>query len=92
MVAVFIKFPNVVDDTSVKKNTDLEKLNKTVDKSPVRCLDKKTEKKMIAVIDQAKENGDSVGGSFEVIANGLPYGLGSYINADGKLQARLHKQ
>ena len=80
---------NVVDDTSVEENTNLEKLNEIVDKSSVRCLDKKTEAKMIAVIDKAKENGDSVGGSFEVIANGLPYGLGSYINADGKLQARI---
>ena len=53
---------NVVDDTSVEENTNLEKLNKTVDKSPVRCLDKKTEATMIAVIDQAKENGDYVGG------------------------------
>ena len=44
---------------------------------------------MINVIDEAKSNGDSVGGSFEVIAKGMPYGLGSYINADGKLQARI---
>ncbi len=80
---------NVIDKTPVEENTNLEKLNEIVDKSSVRCLDKKTEAKMIAVIDKAKENGDSVGGSFEVIANGLPYGLGSYINADGKLQARI---
>ena len=80
---------NVIDKTPVEENIDLEKLNEIVDKSSVRCLDKKTEAKMIAVIDKAKENGDSVGGSFEVIANGLPYGLGSYVNADGKLQARI---
>ena len=80
---------NVIDKTPVEENTNLEKLNEIVDKSSVRCLDKKTEAKMIAVIDKAKENGDSVGGSFEVIANGLPYGLGSYVNADGKLQARI---
>ena len=36
-----------------------------------------------------QSKGDSVGGSFEVIAKGMPYGLGSYINADGKLQARI---
>ena len=80
---------NAIDKTPVEENTNLEKLNEIVDKSSVRCLDKKTEAKMIAVIDKAKENGDSVGGSFEVIANGLPYGLGSYVNADGKLQARI---
>ena len=76
---------NVVDDTSVEENSDLKKLNKTVEMFNVFNMGIG----MIAVIDQAKESGDSVGGSFEVIANGLPYGLGSYINADGKLQARI---
>ena len=80
---------NVKDTTIIPEDISPKILNKRVDKSPVRFLDKKTEEKMIAVIDQSKENGDSVGGSFEVIANGLPYGLGSYINADGKLQARI---
>ena len=67
----------------------LKELNDTVDASPVRCFDKAAEKKMMDVIDEARNNGDSVGGSFEVIAKGLPYGLGTYINADGKLQARI---
>jgi len=67
----------------------LKELNDTVDASPVRCFDKAAEKKMMDVIDKARNNGDSVGGSFEVIAKGLPYGLGTYINADGKLQARI---
>jgi chorismate synthase len=80
---------NIVDDTTVDNAMPLDELNETVDTSPVRCLDKKAEEKMIAVIDEAKTNGDSVGGSFEVIAKGLPYGLGTYINADGKLQARI---
>ncbi len=80
---------NIVDDTAVDNAMPLDKLNETADASSVRCLDKETEAKMIAVIDEAKTNGDSVGGSFEVIAKGLPYGLGTYINADGKLQARI---
>ena len=80
---------NIVDDTAVDNAMPLDKLNETADASSVRCLDKGTEAKMIAVIDEAKTNGDSVGGSFEVIAKGLPYGLGTYINADGKLQARI---
>ena len=61
---------NIIDESSVKNDMNLAELNKTVDKSPVRCLDKKAEKKMIAIIDEAKANGDSVGGSFEVIAKG----------------------
>ena len=80
---------NVVDNTPVSNDMSLQELNDTVDASPVRCFDKDAEKKMMDVIDEARNNGDSVGGSFEVIAKGLPYGLGTYINADGKLQARI---
>ena len=80
---------NIVDDTPVSNNMSLKELNDTVAASPVRCFDKAAEKKMMDVIDKARNNGDSVGGSFEVIAKGLPYGLGTYINADGKLQARI---
>jgi chorismate synthase len=80
---------NIVDNTPVSNDMGLKELNDTVDASPVRCFDKDAEKKMMEVIDEARNNGDSVGGSFEVIAKGLPYGLGTYINADGKLQARI---
>ena len=80
---------DIVDETPVLSSMSLKDLNHNADSSPVRCLNKKIEDKMIKVIDTAKRNGDSVGGSFEVIASGLPYGLGSYINADGKLQARI---
>ena len=80
---------DIVDTKAIDKDLNMSKLNSLADKSSVRCLDKDAEKKMIDVIDQAKNNGDSVGGSFEVIATGMPYGLGSYINADGKLQARI---
>ena len=80
---------NIIDTTIVDNDMNLKELNDTVDASPVRCLDKDSEKKMMNVIDEARNNGDSVGGSFEVIAKGLPYGLGTYINADGKLQARI---
>ena len=80
---------NIVDNTPVSNDMGLKELNDAVDASPVRCFDKDAEKKMMDVIDEARNNGDSVGGSFEVIAKGLPYGLGTYINADGKLQARI---
>jgi chorismate synthase len=59
------------------------------DDSPLRCVDPELEKKMIAAIDRAKEAGDTMGGAFEVIVNGLPIGLGSYTQWDRKLDGRL---
>jgi len=46
-----------------------------VEKSPVRCIDSETERIMLAAIDEAKEAGDSLGGVFEVVADGVPIGL-----------------
>jgi chorismate synthase len=57
--------------------------------SPVRCPDKKTEKRMIDKIDVAIKEGDSLGGIFEIIATGVPAGLGSYSQWDRRLNARL---
>jgi chorismate synthase len=57
--------------------------------SPVRCPDEETTKKMIKLIDKAVKNGDSLGGIFEIVATGIPPGLGSHIQWDMKLDARL---
>src|SRR5688572_9390283 len=59
------------------------------DDSPLRCADVDLQQQMIAVIDAAKDAGDTVGGAFEVIAAGLPPGLGSYVQWDRKLDGRL---
>jgi chorismate synthase len=59
------------------------------DDSPLRCAEPELQQRMIAVIDAAKEAGDTVGGAFEVIAAGLPPGLGSYVQWDRKLDGRL---
>ncbi|HEY3325315.1 MAG TPA: chorismate synthase [Planctomycetota bacterium] len=55
------------------------------DESPVRCLDKNTEKEMIAAIDAAKKKGDTLGGIFEIVVQGLPIGLGDHTQWDRKL-------
>lgn len=66
-----------------------DKINDRADSSSVRCLDVDAELDMIDAIDSARKNGDSVGGQFEVIATGLPYGLGSYTHWDRKLHAQI---
>jgi chorismate synthase len=57
--------------------------------SELHCVSVDVEQQMKAVIDSAKETGDTVGGSFEVIARGVPVGLGSHIQWDRKLDGRL---
>ncbi|GAA4071892.1 chorismate synthase [Amphibacillus indicireducens] len=57
--------------------------------SPVRCLDPEASQKMMDAIDQAKKDGDSIGGVCEVIVEGMPAGIGSYVHFDRKLDARI---
>lgn len=57
--------------------------------SPVRLADGEAEKKIIALIDQCKKQGDTLGGVVEVAATGLPPGLGSFAQWDRKLDGRL---
>lgn len=66
-----------------------KELNAISDASPVRCLDKEAEAKMIAEIDGARESKDTVGGIFEVVVDNLPVGLGSHVHWDRKLDGRL---
>lgn len=55
----------------------------------VRCSDPEAAEKMISCIDQAREEGDSVGGIIEIVTTGLPIGLGSHVQWDRKLTTRL---
>ncbi len=60
-----------------------------VEESPVRCADPKAGQRMMEIIDEAKEAGDTVGGVVEVIATGVPIGLGSYAHWDRKIDGRV---
>ena len=59
------------------------------DASPLRCPDADAEAAMIARIDEARANGDTVGGVFEVVVHGAPIGLGSYAHWDRRLDGAL---
>ncbi|OKI07616.1 chorismate synthase [Streptomyces sp. CB02056] len=60
-----------------------------LDADPVRCLDADASKAMVAEIDQAHKDGDTLGGVVEVLAYGVPVGLGSHVHWDRRLDARL---
>lgn len=60
-----------------------------IDADPVRCFDAAASARMLAEIDAAKADGDTLGGVVEVVAHGVPAGLGSHIQGDRRLDARL---
>lgn len=68
---------------------ELSEISDLADRSPVRCLDSSIAKEMIAKIDQAKKDQNTVGGIFEVACLNLPVGLGSHVHWDRKLDARI---
>jgi len=60
-----------------------------LDADPVRCFDAATSERMVAEIDDAKKDGDTLGGIVEVLAYGLPPGLGSHVQWDRRLDGKL---
>src|SRR5258706_11965012 len=72
---------------NIPQNVD-ELIQKT-EASAVRCPDPEAEKAMIELIDNAKSGGDTLGGIFTVVITGCPVGLGSHVQWDKKLEARL---
>ncbi|WP_077213799.1 chorismate synthase [Bacillus dakarensis] len=84
---------HVVEIGGIKSNVSnyesISSLKEITENSPVRCLDPKAEKEMMNAIDEAKLNGDSIGGIVEVIVEGMPSGVGSYVHYDRKLDAKL---
>ena len=77
---------SIYDDSHIEPD-DYKNFNSIINKSLLRCYNQDIEKKMIQLIDSCKEKGDTLGGQIEVIAEGLPYGLGSYIQWDKKLSS-----
>jgi chorismate synthase len=69
--------------------TALEDIEALAEESPVRVVDKEAEERIVGAIDEAKYRGDTLGGVFEVIALGVPVGLGSYVHWDKRLDGLL---
>ncbi|HEX2073478.1 MAG TPA: chorismate synthase [Geodermatophilus sp.] len=77
--------PVVVPDGVVPGQED----NPRIDEDPVRCADPATSAAMVAEVDDARKNGDTLGGVIEVVVHGLPPGLGSHVHWDRRLDSRL---
>lgn len=67
----------------------IEQISEKLTDSTVRTIDQTAEIKMKNRIDQAKQNGDTLGGTIEVVVEGVPIGLGSYVHWDQKLDAKI---
>ena len=76
-------------DTSKSADLTVEQIREIIIEDPVYCVDQEASKLMVQAIDEAKENGDSIGGVVEVIVEGMPAGIGSYVHYDRKLDAKL---
>jgi chorismate synthase len=72
-------------DAPVPEPADLDR----IDDDPVRCADPRASAAMVAEVDEARKDGDTLGGVVEVVVYGLPPGLGSFTQWDRKLDARL---
>lgn len=67
----------------------ISQLHRIAEKDPLRCLDSAASKKMVKAIDACAKSGDTLGGTFEVIVEGAPPGLGSHVHYDRRLDAIL---
>lgn len=68
---------------------DVHDLIQRAEASDVRCVDEAASEKMKEAIDEAKKNGDSIGGVVQVVAEGVPIGVGSHVHYDRKLDGKL---
>jgi chorismate synthase len=81
-----------IGDASLSGHPDItSNILEMIESSPVRCPDKKAEALMIDAVDAAKASGDSLGGTFRVVAENIPVGIGSHVHWDRRLDANLSR-
>ncbi|MGC8970764.1 MAG: chorismate synthase [bacterium] len=86
-----LSFTRAIGNVKLEKDIDTgdESAERLIDESPVRCPDKEISEKMIDLIDEATEKGDTLGGIFEVIALNVPPGIGTYTHWDKRLDGLI---
>lgn len=88
-VAHVTEIGGIETDPSTYANLTIEDLRQTVEEDPVYCADKEASAKMTEAIDDIKKRGDTLGGVVEVIIEGCPPGIGSYVQFDRKMDGKL---
>lgn len=88
-IEVFAHVTSVGDVAAEVEAGDLKKARAARDGSDFYCLDPKSSEKMKKAVDKAREGGDTLGGVFEIVVRNAPAGLGSYVQADRRLDGRL---
>lgn len=83
------KFTEKLFNNSIPSSFTAHSISDKSDKSSVRVLESLQEEKIIRKIKSAKKNGDTLGGTFIIVATGVPVGLGSFMNYDTKLDAEI---
>ncbi|MEN3004374.1 chorismate synthase [Dehalobacterium formicoaceticum] len=78
-----------IKDTNPLPGIPWEELFSQVESSPVRCFDEQVSENILRMIDQAKKEGDTLGGVFEIIITKVPAGLGSHVHWERKIDGRL---
>ncbi len=84
-----VQIGEVKADPQKLASLTIEELASLAENSPVRCADEDAATAMMSAIDQAKQNGDTLGGIFEVMVTGVPIGLGSYALPENRLDGKI---
>ncbi|WP_301108903.1 chorismate synthase [Sporosarcina sp.] len=88
-VAHVTEIGGIETDPATYANLSMEELREIVEEDPVYCADKEASAKMTEAIDDIKKRGDTLGGVVEVIIEGCPPGIGSYVQFDRKMDGKL---
>ena len=88
-VAHVTEIGGITTEVGSYEKYDIEQLRAIIEEDPVYCADAEAAEKMMRAIDEAKERGDTLGGVVEVVIEGCPPGIGSYVQFDRKMDGKL---
>lgn len=89
IVAHVVEIGGITIDQQAVEGKSVEEIRAIVEEDPCYCVDPEASTKMVALIDETKKAGDTIGGVVEVIVEGMPAGVGSYVHYDRKLDGKL---